>query len=147
MRRVTFRLMLPGILSAGIYAATTCFDTFEVPAVLGMPRGIHVFATKIYTAVATEIPVQYGMASTFGTLLLAIAVMWVYLYGRATSRVEAYATVTGKGYRSRPTDLGKWKYGGTTLFIIYFLSLSLRRCVSWSGGVFCQDTSRLQLRL
>ena len=119
MRRVTLRLMLPGILAAAIYSCTTAFDAFEIPAVLGMPRGIHVFATKIYLA-SHEIPPNYGMASTLGVLLVGLAVLWVYLYGRATRHSEAYATVTGKGYRSRVLDLGKWKYVGTALFFTHF---------------------------
>jgi len=111
--------MLPGILAAAIYSCTTAFDAFEIPAVLGMPHGIHVFATKIYLA-SHQIPRDYGMASTLGVFLVVLAGLWVYLYGRATRRSEAYATVTGKGYRSRVLDLGKWKYVGTALFFTHF---------------------------
>ncbi len=119
-RRITFRLMLPGIFAATIYSCTTAFDAFEIPAVMGMRAGIHVFATKIYQA-SHSVPRDYGMTSTLGVILLALAVFWVYLYGRATRRVEAYATVTGKGYRPRVIDLGRWKYVGTALFFLHFL--------------------------
>ncbi len=118
-RYVTFRLMLPGILAAAIYSCTTAFDSFEIPAVLGIPRGIHVFATKIYLA-SHDSPRDYGMASTLGVLLLALATLWIYLYGRATRRAESFATVTGKGYRSRVIDLGRWKYVGTALLFTHF---------------------------
>lgn len=120
MRRVTLRLMLPGILAAGIYCFTTAFDTFEVPALLGMPRGIHVFATKIYEA-SHAMPRDYGMVSTLSVILLLFACLWVYLYGRATRNVGSFATVTGKGYRPRVIDLGKWKYLGTVAFVAHFL--------------------------
>jgi iron(III) transport system permease protein len=120
LRRVTLRLMLPGILAATIYCLTTAFDTFEIPALLGMPRGIHVFSTKIYEASHTA-PRDYGMVSTLSVILLVFACFWVYLYGRATRNVEFYATVTGKGYRPRVIDLGKWKYLGTAAFIMHFL--------------------------
>lgn len=118
-RRITFRLMLPGILAAVVYSLTTAFDAFEIPAIVGMRAGIHVFATKIYEA-AHAFPRDYGMTSTFGVILLALAVFWVYLYGKATRRVEAYSTVTGKGYRPRVIDLGRWKYMGTALLFAYF---------------------------
>lgn len=120
LRLVTLKLMLPGILAATIYCLTTAFDTFEIPAVLGMPRGIHVFATKIYQA-THEVQRDYGMISTLSVVLLIIACFWVYLYGRATKHVEDYATVTGKGYRPKVIDLGRWKYLGTAAFCAHFL--------------------------
>jgi iron(III) transport system permease protein len=135
LRRITLRLMLPGILAATIYSLTTAFDTFDIPAVMGMPRGIHVFATKIYMA-AHEIPRDYGMVSTLGVILIALALLWVYLYGRATRHVEAYATVTGKGYRPRVIDLGKWKYLGTAAFLMHFLVVVIAPLSSMVWGSF-----------
>ena len=41
--------------------------------------------------------------------LLAIALAFVALYRRFTSRVETFATVTGKGYRPNLIDLGRWR--------------------------------------
>jgi iron(III) transport system permease protein len=119
MRRITLRLMLPGILAATIYCLTTTFDAFEIPAVMGMPQGIHVFATKIYEA-SHKVPKDYGMVSTLGVILLALAILWIYLYGRATKHVESFATITGKGYRPRVIDLGKWKYLATSAFLLHF---------------------------
>jgi len=120
VRRITLRLMMPGILAATIYSCTTAFDAFEIPAVMGMRVGIHVFATKIYLA-SHSVPRDYGMTSTLGVILIVLAIFWVYLYGKATRRVEAYATVTGKGFRPRVIDLGRWKYVGTALFFAHFL--------------------------
>lgn len=120
MRRITLRLMLPGILAAAIYSLTTAFDTFEIPAVMGMPRGIHVFATKIFEA-SHAVPRNYGMISTLSVILLSLALLWIYLYGRATRHVESFATITGKGYRPRVIDLGKLKYLGTAVFFLHFL--------------------------
>src|SRR5207245_10497542 len=41
---------------------------------------------------------------------LVIAVGTTYFYARMISRAERYTIVTGKGYRPRQQDLGKWKY-------------------------------------
>lgn len=120
LRSVTLKLMLPGILAAMIYCITSSFDSFEIPAVMGLPRSIFVFATKIWRA-SNQVNPNYGMVSTLAVILLALAVLWVYLYSRATRHTEAYATVTGKGYRPRVIDLGSWKYLGTALIMIYFL--------------------------
>ncbi|MBI2987036.1 MAG: iron ABC transporter permease [Deltaproteobacteria bacterium] len=119
-RRVTLPLVLPGIWASAIYGFTTAFDSFEIPVVLGLPRGVHVFATKIYEA-SHQSPPDYGMSSTLGMILLLLATFWVYLYGRATRYADSFVTVTGKGYRPRVLNLGMWKYAGTAFFLIYFL--------------------------
>ena len=45
-------------------------------------------------------------------------------YLRILRKSERYVTVTGKGYRPRPIDLGKWKYLGTA-FLFGFLFLDV----------------------
>ena len=120
MRSVTLKLMLPGTLAAMIYCITSSFDSFEIPAVMGMPRSIFVFSSKIWRA-SNQVNPNYGMVSTLGVILLALAVLWVYLYNRTIRHMTAYATITGKGYRPSVIDLGRWKYLGTALIITYFL--------------------------
>ncbi|MDP6175892.1 MAG: hypothetical protein QGF09_17160, partial [Rhodospirillales bacterium] len=64
VRRVTLGLMVPGILAVTIYQAMTALEVFEVPGVLGMPVGLHVFATKIYVAIqAISVLPSYGEAN------------------------------------------------------------------------------------
>src|SRR5690606_13914825 len=48
VRRVTFPLMIPGLVAITSFQAMTALEVFEVPGVLGMPVGLHVFATKIF---------------------------------------------------------------------------------------------------
>ncbi|HET7197076.1 MAG TPA: ABC transporter permease subunit, partial [Burkholderiales bacterium] len=47
---------------------------------------------------------------TYGVSLLAIALVFVWLYRHFTARVERFATVTGKGYRPNVVDLGPWRW-------------------------------------
>jgi iron(III) transport system permease protein len=73
-------------------------ETFEVPALIGMPAGILVFATEVYLATKT-VPTDFGLASTFAVVYLAITTIGVILYLRWTAASEQFATITGKGYR------------------------------------------------
>jgi iron(III) transport system permease protein len=53
---------------------------------------------------------------------LAITYVLVYLYARATREQARYATVTGKGFRPRQIDLGRWKYaalGGVGIYLCF----------------------------
>jgi iron(III) transport system permease protein len=54
-------------------------------------------------------------------ILLAITAGGVTLQSRLADAGGKYATVTGKGFRPRPIDLGRWRYLTAGIFILYFL--------------------------
>lgn len=125
LRRVTVGLMMPGLFAVTIYQAMTALEVFEVPGVLGMPVNIHVFSTRIYSVIENiEAVPAFGQANALAILYLLIAVVASYFYFRMIKRSERYAVVTGKGYRPRVTDLGKWK-PAFLAFAILFLLLSI----------------------
>ncbi len=95
-------------------------ESFEVPALLGLPVGIHVFTSAIYQAVH-RYPSQIGLASAYGMTLLVITTIGVYFVSRLSSRGGKYATMTGKGFRPRRIDLGPWRWFAAAIFIVYFL--------------------------
>ena len=123
MLRITFPLMLPASAAAMIYSFINSVEAFEIPALLGMPVKIYVFATKIYLAMHQS-PPDYGVSAALGTTVLAISAVGTLFYLRILRKSERYVTVTGKGYRPRPIDLGKWKYLGTA-FLFGFLFLDV----------------------
>lgn len=110
MRRVTFPLIRPAILAAGTLNFVRALESFDTPAIIALPARIEVLTTKIYREALAAYPPDYNLAATYGVSLLAIALAFVYLYRRLTARAEAFATVTGKGYRPDIIDLGRWRY-------------------------------------
>jgi len=120
LRKVTLRLLAPGLVAVMIYQAMTALEVFEIPGILGLPAGIYVFSTKIYAIVrtATFMPV-YGQANALAMVYLVIAVGTTYFYARMISRAERYTIVTGKGYRPRQQDLGKWKYPALACALLF----------------------------
>lgn len=111
LRKVTLKLVLPGLLAIAIYQFMTAIEAFEVPGIIGMPAGILVFSTKIYLLLSqtTALP-SYGQANALAMVYLLIAVISIYLYGRATSHSERYSVITGKGYRPQAYRLGGGRY-------------------------------------
>ncbi len=109
LRRVTFPLMRPALLAAGTLNFVRALESFDTPAVIALPARIEVFTTKIYREALAAYPPDYNLAATYGVTLLAIALVFVWLYRRFTSHAEAFATVTGKGYRPHLIDLGRWR--------------------------------------
>ena len=125
LRRITLPLMLPASAAAMIYSFINAVEAFEVPALIGIPAKIYVFSTKIYL-VMHQSPPDYGLSAALGMTVLMIAVIGTLFYQRVLTRGERYVTVTGRGYRPRPMDLGKWRYLGTAfLFTFLFLDVIL----------------------
>lgn len=119
-RRITLRLMLPAVLSIILISLVLGLESFEVPALVGLPNRIFVFSSAIYMAIR-DMPVDYGLAGAYSVSLLGLSVVGVYLYNRATARQEQFGVVTGKGYRPRLIDLGPWRYVGAAFCVLYFL--------------------------
>ena len=119
-RRVTLKLAWPAILATLLVLFVRSVESFEVPALLGLPVGIHVFTSAIYQAVH-RYPSQIGLASAYGMTLLAITSIGVYFVSKLSSRGGRYATMTGKGFRPRRIDLGAWRWAAAAVFAVYFL--------------------------
>jgi iron(III) transport system permease protein len=120
MWRVTLRLSWPAIFATILILFVRAIESFEVPALLGLPVGIQVFTSSIYQAVH-RYPSQIGLASAYAVTLLLITTVGVYFQSRLSSRGSKYATMTGKGFRPRQIDLGPWRYVTAGIFIAYFL--------------------------
>jgi iron(III) transport system permease protein len=118
--RVTLKLTWPAIFATILILFVRSIESFEVPALLGLPVGIEVFTSSIYTAVH-RYPSQVGLASAYGVALLAITTVGVYAVARLSGKGSKYSTMTGKGFRPRQIDLGAWRWATAAGFIVYFL--------------------------
>ena len=117
--RVTLKLTWPAIFATILILFIRSIESFEVPALLGLPVGIEVFTSSIYTAVH-RYPSQVGLASAYGVALLAVTTLGVYSVSRLSGKGSKYATMTGKGFRPRQIDLGAWRWITASTFIVYF---------------------------
>src|SRR5437764_1509971 len=121
-RRITLRLMLPGILAAFVYSITGSLETFEVPAIMGLPANISLLSTKIYLLNKTD---DEATASSIGIVFILLAIVFVYLYSRLTRRIEKFSTVTGKAYRPRAMKIGNFRYVAAGLVWLYLAIVSI----------------------
>ncbi|MFP5336759.1 MAG: ABC transporter permease [Actinomycetes bacterium] len=125
LRRVTLPLVRPALLGAVLVILITSLESFEVPALLGLQEGIYVFTSRIYFLLRTY-PVDYGAAGALAISLLAIAVAGVAISRSLVGRgSKTFQTITGKGFRPRPMDLGKWKPVVGAGILIYFFATVL----------------------
>ena len=89
--------------------------------VIGFPAGIYVFPTYIYFTTMRFTPPQYGLSAALGATFLLVSVLLIYWYRRVVGQSGRYATITGKGYRPRIIQLGRWRYPTFVLFLVYFI--------------------------
>ena len=110
IRRVTMRLSLPSILALAMLVFIRAIEAFEVPALVGLPGRISVLTTDIYSNMVAKAPPDLGGASALSVLMLVLVLVLLAIYGRLSRHAERFATVTGKGFRPRPFDLGRLRY-------------------------------------
>jgi len=120
VRRITLALSWPAIFATLLILFVRAIESFEVPALLGMPAGIFVFTSAIYEAIH-RYPSQIGLASAYGVTLLLLTSAGIWFQSRLSASGQRYSTVTGKGFRPRRIDLGRWRYLAAAIFIAYFL--------------------------
>jgi len=108
LRRISLRLLLPAFFSVMLLIFIRSFESFEIPALVGLPGDVRVLTTSIYLD-AQKLPAQYGSAGAFSVLLMLVVAGTLYLYFRVTREGDRFQTVTGKGYRPALINLGKWR--------------------------------------
>src|SRR5262247_2705362 len=120
-RKVTLPVLRPALLAAVLYEFTSSMESFEAPLVVGLPGRVFVYSTMIYISTRDAIP-NYGLGAAFAASYFVLALVLVYFYQRATVRqADRFTTVTGKAYRPRVIQLGKWRYAALGAFVLYFI--------------------------
>lgn len=107
--RVTFPILLPSVLATLILLIIRGVETFETPAIIGVPVGIMTFVTEIWLNTSTT-PTDLGLAATYAVFVLLLCLGLVWCYTRATKHSAMFATVSGKAYRPRIADLRSWRW-------------------------------------
>jgi iron(III) transport system permease protein len=119
MLHITLPLAVPAFLSAFVLNFLRGLRGFETPVLQGTPGGINVFVARVYDSMALEF--NTGLATSYSMVLVALSVITLIFYIRATRFSERYATITGKGYRVKVIDIGPWKYITFLAVLFYFL--------------------------
>src|SRR5262249_9699341 len=131
---ITLRILLPAILAVWMISFVRAIENFEVPALVGVPAGILVFATRVYLA-THKVPTDFGLASTFAVVYLLITGIGIWFYLKATKVSEQFTTISGKGYRPVAFDLGRWRYplAAVTIVLSFVLFVLPVLTVIWSS--------------
>ena len=119
-RRVTFPVLLPGLLAPLILITLITAEQFELPLIIGLPAKINVFSYRIYFELnpLTSLP-NYGGAAALSLPFVGLGILLLLVYNRLIRRSDSFVTVTGKGYRQRRLRLGAWRLPAMILAGLY----------------------------
>ena len=120
LRKITVPLVRPAVISSTLIMVVNTLGSFEVPTLLGLKDGIYVFTSRIYFLLR-RFPVDMPSVGALALGLLVIAIIGVFISDQMGKRSSSFQTVTGKGFRPRPMELGRARpYMGVAV-IIYFV--------------------------
>jgi iron(III) transport system permease protein len=105
---VTAPLVAPAVLSGALVAFVNAIALFGSQAIIGLPGRVFTLPTRIYGLF--DHPPQYGLASALSLLFVGITVVALALQRRYLAR-GAYVTLSGKGGRQTPIELGPARWG------------------------------------
>jgi iron(III) transport system permease protein len=117
--RIVVPLMTPALLGAYVFSLINSLSSFELERLLGTRAGITVFTTSIYNDIyggqdkfaAASAQAMMLLVLTFGLLIIQFRL----LKGRS------FTTVTGRGFRAKPMDIGKWRWPAMAGMMLFFL--------------------------
>ena len=117
--RITAPLLAPAILSGAVLAFTIAVGLFGTPMVLGWSRQILLLTSRIWIA-SQAVPPDYGVMAVLSLYLIVLSILATAAQRSVLAR-RSYVTVTGKGFRPRPIDLGRLSaltFSIATLYVI-----------------------------
>ena len=117
---VTFPIMLPSIVAAGLLVFISAASCYGIPSIIGAPGQIDTVTTRIidYVYVGSSEGLNDATALAVSLMLIANIVLYVstFMCGK-----RQYITVSGKSTRPNIVELGKWRVPVTILVSIFAL--------------------------
>lgn len=106
LRKITFPLVLPAILSGVIMTFSKVLGTFGGPNLLGTPVNYYVLATMLRGSLGIG---DKADAFVLAITLILFAVVTIYLNQRLVGTRRSYETIGGRGFVAQLSKLGSAK--------------------------------------
>ena len=117
---VTFPIMLPSIVAAGLLVFVSAASCYGIPSIIGAPGQIDTVTTRIIDYVYVGSAEGLTDATTLAVSLMIIANLVLYVSTFICGKKQ-YITVSGKSTRPNIVELGKWRLPVTLLVSVFAL--------------------------
>jgi iron(III) transport system permease protein len=132
LRKITFPLVLPAILSGVIMTFSKVMGTFGGPNILGTPVRYYVVATMIRGSIGVG---DKADAFVLAIILILFSMTIINVNQRLVGTRKSYETIGGRGFVAQVSKLGKLRkvmLGGVIVFQILVIVVPLALLV-WSS--------------
>lgn len=123
LRKISLPLILPAGLTAGLAGLVKSLEAFEVEQILGVPVGIHVYATRIYDLLAFS-PPDFKQAMALSTLFLMMLFVVAVIYQRVLRSRRGIHTTENRGGRAVLPDR-TWRTWLVSLFLYTGIAMAI----------------------
>src|SRR5262249_60107734 len=118
------------VLARTLFVLAEMVGAFAAALVIGIPGRIYVITTAIWDSTLAY-PPDYGRASAMGLALFVVMFGMLTFYRWMVGR-GSFATISGKAFRPRPMDMGRWAwllFGVCCLYVILAVLLPIAALV------------------
>jgi iron(III) transport system permease protein len=122
---ITLRMGVPALCALATLIFVRTFESFEVPALVGLAGNINVLTTTIYQSMHRTGMPSYGEAGAYSVTLVGIVTVLLIWQSRLSRYAHRYQTITGKGFRPRILDLGAWRHLSAAVLVMLFLVVAV----------------------
>ncbi len=122
LRKITFPLVIPAILSGFIMTFSKVMGTFGGPNVLGIPVGYYTLSTMIRSDMGLG---NYADGFVLAIVLILFAMVTVYINQRVVGTRKSYETIGGRGFVAGQTKLRDWRSAITVLVVAFQLMVGI----------------------
>jgi iron(III) transport system permease protein len=117
---VQLPVLFPAISGVAILSLIVFLESFDIPAILGVPAGIYVLPTEAFSYLSSGAGPEYAHASALSLILITVMILLVQLQFRVMGR-RSFVTVSGKGNNHDVWDLGRWRWPAALAILFYAL--------------------------
>lgn len=122
LRKITFPLILPALLSGFIMTFSRVMGTFGGPNVLGLPVRYYTLSTMIRSDMKLG---NNADGFVLAIMLIMIAMITVYLNQRAIGAKKSFETIGGRGLVIKLTKLRNWKWVLTAVVVLFEVMIAV----------------------
>ncbi|MRR32472.1 iron ABC transporter permease, partial [bacterium] len=116
LRKITFPLVLPALLSGFIMTFSKVMGTYGGPALLGVPVKYYTISTMIRSAINIG---DKADGFVLAITLILFALVNIYINQRLVGTRKSYETIGGRGFVAQQTKLRNMKGLLTTLVVVF----------------------------
>jgi len=107
LRRITLPVVLPAVLSGFILTFSRAIGTFGTPYFLGSPVRFFTLPTMVYSNIGMRFN---STANVLVLVLILFSSILVFASQKVVGVRRSFVTISGKGFRHKPVQLGRWKH-------------------------------------